>query len=79
MCAANTELLSISFSASWPFGIPLLRILRLDLYPNFLIGLFCLLMSNFLSFFFIYFENQPSVGCGVGEDLPIVWAAILSF
>jgi hypothetical protein len=38
---------------SWLFKIPMLRILCLALYPIFLIGLFCLLVFNFLSFLYI--------------------------
>jgi hypothetical protein len=40
--------LNISLSASWPFEVPLLKILSSSV-PHFLIGLFGLLMSNFLS------------------------------
>ena len=42
-------MLNISLSVSQPFETPLLRILCLDLYLHFLIGLFGLLKSTFLS------------------------------
>jgi hypothetical protein len=63
----TTAWLNISLSASWPLEIPLSRFMYRSV-PHFLIGLFCLLTSHFLSFC-IYFGCQPSVGCGVGEDL----------
>lgn len=58
-------MLNISFSASWPIKIHLLRILFSSV-PYLLIWLFGLLVS---SLFFIHFGYQPSVGCRVGEDL----------
>ena len=36
-----------------------------------IIGLFGVLVTSFLNFF-VYFGNQPSVRCGVGEDLFLV-------
>jgi hypothetical protein len=56
----------MSLSASLPLESPLLRIL-ISSVSNFLIGLFGLLISSFLSS--VYFRYQSSAKCEVGEDL----------
>jgi hypothetical protein len=50
-------MLNISVNDSWPFEIPLLRILCIDLYL-FLIELFGLLLSSFLSSLYILDINS---------------------
>ena len=52
------KMLNISVNASWPFEIPLLRILCLALYTNFLL-LFCfvLFLTILLDIFFNYISN----------------------
>jgi hypothetical protein len=58
-------MLNTSLSASWPFEIPLLRILCLALYSIFKIGLFGLLVSIFLSSLYILdISSLSDVGLG---------------
>ena len=54
------------FKCFQPFGFHLLRTVYLYLYPNFKLGYF---NDIWLVEFFIYFEYQPSIECGVDKNL----------
>ena len=58
-------MLKISWRGSYPFEIPLLRILNLDMYPTLKLGGSGIKFFNF----FIYFVYYPSIRCRVGENL----------
>ena len=59
---------NISLSTYGPLEIPLLRILCLVLYPNFIVGVFVSLVSNFLNSLHIL-DISPLSDVGLGKIL----------